>query len=236
LHGLLLFGTGVTMSLGHCVGMCGPIVATFSLSQRSATASALALAPALTLYHAGRITSYTAIGMALGLLGSATGALSGTQTLQAALAIAVGIAMLLLGFGLLGLLPTQRWVESSSLAGWVASRIRGLLGTRRRTGQYALGIANGFLPCGPVAVLALGAATAGSAVRGGLSLLVYGLGTLPALVILGLGTGWLGATARVRLYRLGSVLVLLLAAQLLARGLASLGVLPHWTVGSVMLW
>ena len=27
------FGIGVTTSLGHCIGMCGPLISTFSLAQ-----------------------------------------------------------------------------------------------------------------------------------------------------------------------------------------------------------
>jgi hypothetical protein len=232
LHGIALVTMGLTVSLGHCLGMCGPIVLGFSAAQRARGAKGVGLAIPLALYHGGRITSYVLLGAALGLLGSA----AGLAATQGALSIAVGALMALLALGLLGLLPTRAWVEGSPLAGVVSGRIRALLRTGRPAGQYGLGLANGFLPCGPVAVVALGAATAGGALRGGLSLLLYGLGTLPALAVVGFGAGSLGPGLRRRLDRLASGLVLALAVQLVLRGLAAYGVVPHLEIGPVVLW
>jgi len=232
LHGVLLFTTGLTVSLGHCLGMCGPIVLGFSAAQRSRGVAGPAMAPALALYHSGRVTSYVLLGALLGLVGSGV-ALASTQ---GALSLAAGALMILLSLGLLGVLPTRSWVESSPVAGLVTRRLRALLTTRRSAGHYGLGIANGFLPCGPVAVVALGAATAGGAGRGALAMLLYGLGTVPALVVVGLGAASLGVGVRRRLDRAASVLVLLLAVQLVLRGLAAYGVLPHREIGPVVLW
>lgn len=229
LQGLLLLGTGVSMSLGHCVGMCGPLLGAYAAAQGPR------LSP-FALYHAGRITSYVLLGTAFGALGSATGWFDATAHVQASLSVGVGLLMALLALGLFGLLPTRSWVESSALAGPVVHRIRGLLGTRTARGRFALGVTNGFLPCGPVMVVALAAATTASPLRGGLSLLLYGLGTVPALVLLGLGAGRLGVVGRTRIYRVGAGLVTLLALQLVLRGLAAWGLLRHVHVGPVVLW
>ena len=229
LQGLLLLGTGVTMSLGHCVGMCGPILGAYAAAQRPGVGT-------FALYHAGRVTSYVILGTAFGALGSAAGWFEATSRAQAALSIAVGLVMVALALGLFGVLPTRTWIESSALAGRVTRRLGALLATRTVRGRFALGVTNGFLPCGPVLVIALAAATAGDAFRGGISLLLYGLGTVPALVLLGLGAGRLGTVARTRIFRAGSVLVTVLAIQLILRGLAAWGILPHVHLGSVVLW
>ena len=62
-----------------------------------------------------------------------------------------------------------------------------LAGTRSLFGRYLLGVANGFLPCGPVYTVALTAAATGSAAKGALAMLFFGLGTVPVLLALGLG-------------------------------------------------
>jgi sulfite exporter TauE/SafE len=237
LTGLILLGTGLTMSLGHCVGMCGPLLTAFSVSQRSAGAApGWRLAPALGVYHLGRITSYGILGVLFGLLGTVAGAVSSARLVQAGISLAVGLLMIPLGLGLMGLLPTQRWIESSPLAGFVVGRMRSLLATRRPFGRYGLGVANGFLPCGPVVVTALAASTSGGPWRGGLAMLIYGIGTIPALVALGMGTGLLGPRLRVTLYRIGALLLIVLAAQLVLRGAAAFGWVPHWRVGPVVFW
>jgi sulfite exporter TauE/SafE len=229
LQGLVLLGTGVTMSVGHCVGMCGPILGAYAAAQRTGV-------PPFALYHAGRVTSYVILGTVFGALGSATNWFEATARAQATLSIVVGLLMAALALGLLGVLPTRAWIESAAIARRVVQRIRGLLGTRTSHGRFALGVTNGFLPCGPVMVVALAAATTGSALRGGISLLLYGLGTVPALLLLGLGAGRLGAATRTWIYRIGSLLVTLLAVQLVLRGLAAWGIVPHVHLGSVVLW
>jgi sulfite exporter TauE/SafE len=232
LHGLLLLTTGLTVSLGHCLGMCGPLVVGFSAAQRSRGATGAALVRATALYHSGRILSYALLGTVLGLAG-ATASLAATQGV---VSLAVGAAMTVLGLGLLGVLPTRTWIERSPMAGRVQRRILALLGAGGAGGHFAAGAANGFLPCGPVAVVALAAAAAPSPLRGGAALLLYGLGTVPALTLAGIGGSTLAPGVRRRLDRAASVLVLGLAVQLVLRGLAALGAVPHWRLGGVAIW
>lgn len=231
----LLLGTGFLMSLGHCIGMCGPIVAAVSMGQRAAGRGRFRLALASLTYHAGRIAGYGLIGVALGVIGSAA-FLPGARAYQGWFSIASGLLMILLGLGLLGILPTRRWVESSRAGRIVAARMRGLLGARSHAGLLLLGFANGFLPCGPVAAAAVSAAATRSPVHGGLSMLAYGLGTIPALVVLGLTAGTLAASVRGRLFRLAAFLVLVMGAQLGLRGLHAIGVIGPMRLGGVVLW
>lgn len=237
----LLVGTGLAMSLGHCLGMCGPIVSAFAVRQRAQGTTSRRLALSTLLYHGGRITAYAAIGTALGLLGSVVARQD--HPFQGWLSILAGVLMILLGLGLVGILPTQRWVESGSrgsgLAGtgrWVGRTVGSLLGARGAGRHLALGFANGFLPCGPVAAVGLSAAAAGSPWRGGLAMLAYGLGTIPALFVLGMGVGALSASTRTKLFRLGAVLVLVIGAQLCLRGLHGLGLTGGFKIGPVVFW
>ena len=122
------------------------------------------------------------------------------------------------------------------VGGWVTGRIRGLLSGETGTRQLGLGVANGFLPCGPVLAVALSAAAAASVWVGMLLMLVYGLGTVPVLVVLGMASSRIGPRLRHRFNLVGAIFVLFLAIQLTLRGLSTLGVLPHLRFGDFVIW
>ena len=232
----LLLLTGLTISLGHCIGMCGPIQAGFCLGQERRGARGWRLLPPLLRYHAGRVTSYVLIGGLFGLIGSATRLAGPTTTLQGALALTAGALMLALSLRLLGVLPTQRWAEPAVVGGWITGRIRGLLSGETAPRQLGLGVANGFLPCGPVLAVALTAAAAADPFVGMLLMLVYGVATIPVLLVLGMASSRIGPRVRSRFNRVGAVFVLLLALQLVLRGLSTLGALPHLKFGEFVVW
>lgn len=232
----LLFGTGLLMSVGHCIGMCGPIVSAFSVAQRSSGRSRAGVLLSTALYHLGRVATYVGIGTILGLIGSATELLSGAAIAKGILSAAVGVAMILLAFGLLGWLPTQRWLDSVPFGRSASNAVASLLRTQKPAGHFALGFANGFLPCGPVAVAALTAASTGSPWKGAAAMAAYGMGTIPALLALGFGVGFLDAGVRARLYKVGAVLVLLIGVQLGLRGLHAFGVVGGLRFGEVVIW
>lgn len=234
-YGLIL-GTGLLMSVSHCVGMCGPLLSAFALAQRRDGGSRASHLLALVLYHAGRIGAYVLIGTVLALIGSAAIAAGRTRPIQGWLSIIVGALMLLLALGLLGWLPTQRWVERAWPGRAASGALRSLMGARSRGKQLLLGLANGLLPCGPVAAVALGAAGTGKPLAGALSMAVYGLGTLPALLVLGAGVASIPERARTRLYRLGALLVLATGLQLAARGSHALGWIEGLAVGPVVVF
>ena len=232
----LLLGTGLTISLGHCIGMCGPLVGTVALAQPAEGRSARRLLPGFLLYHFGRMLAYALIGFALGLVGSAAALAGQGQWLRGGLSLAVGLAMAVLGLGLAGGRPARRWVESRRLAGLVVTRFRGLIGRGGLGGKLALGAANGFLPCGPVYAVALGAMAAGSPWRGAGAMLLVGAGTLPVMLALSLGVGRLSPRVQGRFNRIAAVLVLLIGVQLLLRGAAAFGWVEHLKFGEFVVY
>ena len=64
---LLYLSTGFTIGFGHCIGMCGPIVVSFSLNLKEKSI----FIPQL-LYHLGRITTYAILGAVVAAAGSLT--------------------------------------------------------------------------------------------------------------------------------------------------------------------
>ncbi len=233
---LVLATMGFTISLGHCVGMCGPLVTAFSVSQKSIARKTSPLWLRLLLYHGGRVFSYMLLGSAMGLVGSTIYLAGEGRRIQGILSIGVAILMLLLGLGLLGWLPTERWVEGGLWQRWIGPRLRGLLAARTTPRIWLLGMANGFLPCGPVLAALMTAAATASPAKGLVTMLAFGAGTVPVLWILGMGTGQLSVRLRVFFNRVGAVMVLLIAAQLLLRGLAAWELVAHLRFGEVVIY
>ncbi len=233
-QGLLLLGTGFAISAGHCGGMCGPLLAAFGISRRGGERSRLHVLRDVLVYHAGRVLAYAVLGAIVGAGAMATRRLVAGVDLRPFLAVAVGLSLLIPAIGLL---------LGASSGGPITAPVRALLARAsdlaaplRRLGPLGLGTANGFLPCGPVALVALGAASARDPWHGALSMAAFGAGTLPLLVAGTFAAASLRFRPRPALVRAGSVLLLALGAQVSLRGLAALGVLPHVAVGEWPLW
>lgn len=169
----------------HCVAMCGGVVGTLCARIPDPTPRGQALH--LLSYNAGRILTYSAMGAFAGGVGAVSARALPFASAQLALRVAAAIIMIGAGLYLAGLLQSFNRIEG---AGSALFRAIGPLWLRLRDAKskgatVLLGMLWGFLPCGMVyAALAL-ALAAGSAPAGALTLLAFGLGTLPALLIVG---------------------------------------------------
>jgi len=212
----LALGSGFLGGFGHCVGMCGPIAAAVSMGAAPGR-SARAVSSVHLLYNLGRVTTYTCIGMTMGFVGSFVDVAGRIAGLQNAAAVIAGLLMILLGLGAAGAATGTRRLEARAV-GKLFGAVRRLLegGTGGRV--YPLGLLLGFLPCGLSLSAFMGAAATGSPVRGLLFALLFALGTVPAMMLAGGVTAWLGATARGVLYRAGGILVAGLGLLFLLRG------------------
>ncbi|HPF71393.1 MAG TPA: sulfite exporter TauE/SafE family protein [Candidatus Krumholzibacteria bacterium] len=230
------FGIGITTSLGHCIGMCGPLISTFSLAQGRTDKRFANLAPALLLYHLGRVNSYAVIGLVFGLLAAAAKAAIPSATVRGALFLVSGLMMVFLGLGLLGVVRTTRLVESSRLGRFAAERFMELIGTRSMVGRYLLGVANGFLPCGPVYAVAAAALTAPTPLHGAGTMAMFGLGTIPVLLAVGLGAGRLAPTMQRRFNRTAAILVIIVGLEFLFRAGKFFGLIKAIKWGFLPIW
>ena len=170
----------------HCVGMCGGIVSALALQPTTRAAPApwaLHLA-----YNLGRIVSYSAAGAAMGALGSLGLMLDAWLPVQMTLYVAANLMMIALGLYLLGV--TRALAPTERIGQWLWRRIqpatRRFLPVRSVAQALPLGLLWGWLPCGLVySVLAM-SLLSGNAVDGALTLLAFGAGTLPNLLLAGL--------------------------------------------------
>jgi uncharacterized protein len=239
----LAFITGLISSFGHCLGMCGGIVAIYSARQAGhetaggAPPKILSRIGALTPVHIGRIITYTFLGALIGLAGSLLDKFGGLVGWQGIFSVLVGIAMVAVALSLMGVLPPIE-VALASIRGGATpmKRMRALFGKRGFAASLGLGILWGFLPCGLVFAMLVVAAGTQSLWGGALTMLAFGLGTVPTLLGFGLAANLLSPQLRGRLQFFAGLLILLFAVQTILRGLAAADIIPSLIIGPVMLW
>ena len=209
----VLFATGFTVGFGHCVGMCGPIVASLSLSLKGRTV----IVPHL-LYNAGRITTYGLLGGIMGVTGSFTRITSNIASLQKGVMIFAGILIILMGLAMAGWIPLGKIFRDYCNPRGILFRGFGKLSEAKSTATYyPLGLLLGLLPCGPVYTALVASARAGMEVSNpaegfivGMGLMFsFGLGTVPPLFLIAKLTdfGWL--KRRDVIYKISSVLMVI---------------------------
>lgn len=205
----------------HCVGMCGGIVGalTFGLAEEH-RARLERMLPLQLAYNLGRIASYTLAGALMGGLGVLITRLMPVQYAQRGLLAVAGVFMILLGLYLAGWWRGLARLEAAGGVLWrrIEPLGRRLLPVRSPAGALALGLLWGWLPCGLVYSALIWAISAGSAVKGGLLLLSFGLGTLPNLLAMGIFAGKLTALLRrPGMMHLAGALVVLIGLFTIAR-------------------
>ena len=178
---LAVFLTGL-LGGAHCVGMCGGIVAAISLQPGGRQPFVFHLA-----YSAGRIAGYSAAGALAGLIGSAAFLSDTLYPVQLGLYFLAQVVLILLGLYLAGL--NQSVLILERVGGGVWRRVQPLLARvmpiRSLPQALAAGALWGWLPCGLVYSVLVSALASGGAGRGATLLLLFGLGTLPNLLLMG---------------------------------------------------
>lgn len=196
----------------HCAGMCGPLALALPLTGRGTRS----LVAGRMAYNLGRIVTYTALGAVFGLLGK-TLFLAGLQR-----GLSIGLGMLLFA----GLLVSRRmalWRPLTRLVENLKSRMSFLLRQRSLLSLGGLGLLNGLLPCGLVYVAAAGATATGNLLAGATYMAIFGAGTVPTMLAIGLSGKLIPLSFRLRLRSAIPISVVLLATLLVLRGL-SLGI------------
>ncbi len=210
---LLYLSTGFTIGFGHCIGMCGPIVVSFSLNLKDKSI----LIPQL-LYHLGRITTYAILGGMVAAVGSLTMVTAGIDTIQKSVMILTGVLIMIMGLAMAGWVPQGKVFGDHASPGGVISKGFGKLLNKQSTLVYLpLGLLLGLLPCGPVYTALLGAARAGmdagsthQGILTGMGLMAaFGIGTVPALFLVAklADMGWL--KSRNVIYKVGAILMII---------------------------
>lgn len=199
----------------HCIGMCGGIIGALSLSLpaevRSNRTRMLAF---ISAYNIGRIASYTLAGLIAGAVGTGLASGAGFESGHAVLRF-LGVAMMIaIGLYLAGWVPQLAAIERIGTPVWrlLEPLGRRLLPVATLPKALSYGLVWGWLPCGLVYFMLIWSMTSGDALQGGLTMLAFGIGTLPTLVATGFMTSSLTRLARSRKARqIVGILIVLMA-------------------------
>lgn len=191
---------------GHCLGMCGGLMSALTLAipaERRAQRFQL-----LLTYNLGRIFSYAAAGLLLGLAGWAL------NNSPAAMLLRIIAALLLIAMGLYlaGWWSGLTRIEALGRGLWryIQPLTRRFMPVTNWPRALILGGLWGWLPCGLVYSTLLWASSQGNALDSAALMLAFGLGTLPVLLATGMAAERLSALLRERGVRMaGGVLVTL---------------------------
>jgi uncharacterized protein len=200
----------------HCIGMCGPIALALPIGQVSFSKKIILI----LFYNFGRIVTYSLFGLAAGLIGTAF-VLSGYQQI---LSISVG---LLLVFSVIISGRIQRIKNFNNSVFSVFNTVKKMLSQlflkKGKGPLFLIGTLNGLLPCGLVYMGVAGALASGEILKGGLFMAVFGLGTLPVMLLLPFAGSVITVGFRNNIRKAVPVLITITGLLLILRGL-NLGV------------
>jgi sulfite exporter TauE/SafE len=196
----------------HCVGMCGPLLLALPLD----AAGKWNVMRQMLVYHSGRILTYAALGLLFGLLGKGL-AVAGLQKI---LSISAGVFMLGMAFmawrfeKLVTALPGFEAFTQK-----VKSGIGNLMRNNSGGSTFFIGLLNGLLPCGMVYAALAGAIATTGGPDGGLFMMMFGLGTLPLLLLVSVLGRSFSVSIRQKIKFAQPILLGLVGLLLLQRGL-----------------
>lgn len=183
----------------HCLGMCGGIVGALTLGLPISPDRPLrAKLPFLLAYNLGRLLSYSAAGALAGGIGVWATYWLAVRRAQLGLQLGAGLFLVALGLYLAGWWNGLTRIERVGgwLWRWIEPLGRRWLPVRTPARALGIGLIWGWLPCGLVYSVLVWALSAGGAWNGGLLMLSFGLGTLPALLAMGTFAAVLAEFAR----------------------------------------
>lgn len=180
---LSAFATGLAGS-AHCIGMCGGIGVSLGFSGKRH----------LPAYHAGRLLSYALLGFIMGIWLPALGLRPDSLWPR----LLAALFMTVTGLCLLFDVQPARFLERYAHALWkpVANLTRHFIPARTASDALILGLLWGFLPCGLIYNALALAASSAHPPAAALTMLAFGLGTLPAMLALGMFGGTLAPYLR----------------------------------------
>jgi uncharacterized protein len=208
---------GGLLGSSHCVGMCGAFALTIGLG----TPSPAANARRQLLYSLGRIFTYSFTGAVAGFAGMRLQRHSiPAFHAQTVLALVAGTLLVVQGLHSAGVLPAF-WKKQAA-AGYCPSQglFRSFLTTPGWHNAFLAGLLTGFLPCGLVYAYVVLAAGSGNILYGAVIMALFGAGTVPLMVLTGVGTSLLTINARRYLFRAAAFCVIATGVITITRGVS----------------
>lgn len=207
------FIAGLMSSL-HCMGMCGGIASALSMQFKSGTEISNRKVIMYTLaYNLARIFSYTMAGLLLGLLSVVIIGEAGSA-LFIPLQVLASVILIIIALNILNVSPLLNQLDKlgSGLVPYIRKASQILLPIDSPMKAFALGLVWGWLPCGLVYSMLTIAATTANAMESAMIMFLYGLGTLPAMLAVGLLAELNKSLFQHRLFKYSSAVILIIIA------------------------
>jgi len=208
---LTSFFVGLFGSL-HCIGMCGPIAIALPVPN----SNNISFVSGRLLYNLGRIATYSFLGAVFGLLGSRLVISGFQQSVSIVLGIAILIAVLIPP-RYKAKISQHKIVQKITLP--LKSGISDLFKQGTFSSMFLIGLLNGFLPCGLVYVALAGAIASGDAILGTAVMILFGLGTVPAMFAATIFGKFLNINIRRKITKAVPVFALVLGLLFILRGM-----------------
>ncbi|HWS59622.1 MAG TPA: sulfite exporter TauE/SafE family protein [Flavobacterium sp.] len=224
LYTAFIFGL---ISSFHCIGMCGPIAMMLPVDRDNPVKKTTQI----LVYHLGRLTAYATIGLIFGLVGRGL-YLAGFQQ---KMSIFIGIAMITIV-----LIPEKDFANYnfSKPVFKLISSIKTSLGSQFKRKSYkslfAIGLLNGFLPCGMVYVALFGAIAMQNEFFGVLYMILFGLGTVPVMSSIVYFNSLITISTRNKIQKIIPIIVVIIGILFIFRGLG-LGI-PYISPSDISLF
>ena len=195
----------------HCVGMCGPLALALPVSHLTRSKQILSV----VLYNSGRVITYGTLGLLFGIAGRKL-YLAGLQQWFSIIAGSIMLALAIHYF------IRKRPVHPSLMNGFnqVVQKVMLACLQSKHIGAYLfLGMANGLLPCGMVYLAIAGALSTTEIFDSVLFMTVAGMGTFPAMMLVGVLGLRADISFRQRIKRAMPMVISLVAVLLILRGM-----------------
>ncbi len=166
-------------SIGHCIGMCGGFILTYTTAKIKPEQTKLSQSTYHFLYNMGRVSSYAILGALFGYFGSLWDI---TPLTRAIMFLIAGVLMIVMGLSFAGKLKFLTLIEYPiSKHKWFKNFFTTQLNSATPKSFFLLGMLNGLVPCGLVYTMLVTATTTESAFLGAGVMFIFGLFTIPAL-------------------------------------------------------
>ena len=224
------FTIGLIGSL-HCLGMCGPLILAYSFRYKTASGVPGGVGTGLAgafvhhlAFHAGRVLTYGILGALVAALFESLEVHRFSMQYRGSFLVLAGILLFALGLVILRIFPLPslavRFLSPPSSLGNKMGRLASSGSVSSRIG---LGLTAGLLPCGLTWAMLITAASTLNPAKGMLTMISFGLGTMPLLLLTGVSASFLSIKTRLLGERTAGVFVILMGLLLVVKGAWILG-------------
>lgn len=191
----------------HCLGMCGPISLAIPLDR----SSKWSVFSGILQYNFGRILTYFLIGLIISQLGVTASTFGILQKLS----IITGLGLIFFAWRhYLPLRPAFQFNSKNSFS-FLSKSMGSILRWKNSFRPFLLGMLNGLLPCGMVFTALINTFLS----ENPMSMVTFGIGTLPAMLLVGFAANKINPAFRQKLNRFVPVLLTIVGSIIILRGL-----------------